>query len=126
MFYIVLIILTIIIIFYGGKNSINLVEYDSNFFENFKNIVIFEKKLQNYDSKFEDITNNDSDYITINEINNTSNIILPNYVNNFFIKIKSYSYFDIKKVVDITMKNNFIMIIFNHNNDNNIELIVNR
>ena len=85
MFYIVLIILTIIIIFYGGKNSINLVEYDSNFFENFKNIVIFEKKLQNYDSKFEDITNNDSDYITINEINNTSNIILPNYVNNFFI-----------------------------------------
>ena len=118
--------MTLMIIFYGGKNTVNMIEYNSNYFENYKNIMLVEKTLQKYNSKFNDITKNESDYITIDEIDNISHIILPNYINNYLIKIKPYSYFDIKKIIDIAKINNLIMIVFNYNNIENLELLVNK
>lgn len=114
------------IIFYGGKNTINMIEYNSNYFENYKNIILVEKTLQKYNLKFDDISKNESDYITIDEIDTISHIILPNYINNYLIKIKSYSYFDIKKIIDVSKINNLIMIVFNNNNIENLELLVNK
>ena len=125
-FILIIIIMTLMIIFYGGKNTVNMIEYNSNYFENYKNIMLVEKTLQKYNSKFNDITKNESDYITIDEIDNISHIILPNYINNYLIKIKPYSYFDIKKIIDIAKINNLIMIVFNYNNIENLELLVNK
>jgi hypothetical protein len=117
------------ILFYGGKNHIRMIEYDSSYFENYKNVLLFEKKLQKYNDKFNTIVTNNNDYITIDEINEILHIMLSNYINNFFIKISPKSYFNIKKVIDINNINNInnlIMIVFNHNNVKNIELIINR
>jgi hypothetical protein len=119
---IILLILTIIIIFYGGKNNINMIEYNSNYFNNYKNVIIFEKVLKKYIPKFDNIVTNNSDYSTIDEIINTLNIIIPNYINNYFIKIKPYSYFNTTKIINNT--NNLLMIIFNINYVNNLDLLI--
>ena len=114
------------ILFYGGKNHIKMIEYESSYFENYKNVLLFEKKIQKYDAKFNTIVTNNNDYISIDEINDVLHIMLSNYINNFFIKINPYSYFNIKKVIDVGNINNLMMIVFNHNNVKNVELIINR
>jgi hypothetical protein len=121
---ILLILLTIIIIFYGGKNHSTLVEYDNDYFKNYNNIIIFEKTLEKYYSKFNEINNNNN-YVTINEISKLADSILPNYINNYLIKIEKYSYFDITNIINVNDKNNLMMIILN-NNLNNLKLIVNK
>ncbi len=121
---IILVILTIIILFYGGKNNVNMIEYNSNYFDNYKNIIIFEKVLKSYIPKFDNIATNNSDYFTVDEIKDTLNIVIPNYLNNYFIKIKSYSYFNITKIIDNT--NNLLMIIFNLNDVNNLDLLLDK
>ncbi len=121
---IILVILTIIILFYGGKNNVNMIEYNSNYFDNYKNIIIFEKVLKSYIPKFDNIATNNSDYFTVDEIKDTLNIVIPNYLNNYFIKIKSYSYFNITKIINNT--NNLLMIIFNLNDVNNLDLLLDK
>ena len=44
----IIIFLSIFVILYGGHNNQNLIEYDSNYFQNLNKIILFEKKLQIY------------------------------------------------------------------------------
>jgi len=117
-FIIIMILITIMIIFYGGKNNVHIVEYNSNYFDNYNNIYILKNKLNNY--KMDNLN-----YTSIEDINNILNIILPNYINNYYIKIEPYSYFEIKNVINQLESKNQIMLIYNHNNYKNIELLVN-
>jgi len=137
---ILLILLTIIIIFYGGQNYSNVVEYNNDYFKNYNNIIIFEKILEKYYNNFNSIQRisnardilpkseeiNNNNYISIAEINKLADTILPNYINNYLIKIDKYFYFDITKIISVNDKNNLIMIIFNNNNVDNLKLIVNK
>jgi len=116
---IVIILLTIMIMFCGGKNHLNTIEFDNDHFENYKNIIIFEEILK---KNIPNLKNND--FISIDEMNNQLHILLPNYINNFLIRINKYSYFNINKLIN--KNKNLIMIIYNLNDNNNLYLVVNK
>lgn len=120
---IIIISLTIFIIFFGGHNNQPLIEYNSNYFNNLKSITIFENKINHI------MKNNllfvNKNFINVNDFLNTNNILIPNFVNCFIIKIKSFTLFNIYNLIDKTECKTHIMIIFNHNLYNNLELMIN-
>ena len=122
--YIIIIIgLTIFIVFYGGHNSQNKIEYDTDYFSNLNTIILFENKLLS-------IKKNQFDFSTVNFYNiddflPLSHNIIPNFINCFYIKINPLSLFNINNIVDKNESKNIIMIIFNHAKYNNIELQIN-
>lgn len=120
--YIILILLlTIIIIFYGGLNTIEMVEYNSNYFSNLNKIIFYEKKLKNININFDNKT-----FIDITNYTNTFKALIPNFVSCYSINIKSYKYFDIKNIIGDLNRKFLLMIIFNNdeNRVNNLELIL--
>lgn len=120
--YIIIIIgLTIFIIFYGGHNLQNKVEYDTDYYENLNLIILFEKKLQNITNQF---NFSKSNFHNINEIVNISHNIIPNFKNCFYIRIKPFELFNVTNIIDYDDFNTHIMILFNHNKHNNIELLI--
>ena len=120
--YIIIIIgLTIFIIFYGGFNQQKKVEYNIKYFDNLNTIIIFEKKINKILKK---LLFNTKDFININEYFDTTNILIPNFIDCFFIQIKSYNYFNINNIVKNKEINTNMMIIFNHNKHNNLELLI--
>ena len=121
--YITIIIgLTIFIIFYGGHNYQNKIEYESIYFDNLSSIILFSNKLQSIKNKFDFSSAN---FYNINETVNLSHDIIPNFINCFYIKINPYSLFNIYDIVDKNNINNLIMVIFNHNSYTSIELLIN-
>lgn len=121
---IIIIILSIFIMFFGGHNNQELIEYESNYFSNFNSIILLEKKINslckmNFDKIF--LNNN---FFNINSFLNTFNLLLPNFVNCFLIKISSFNAFNIFNIIDKHDYNRHIMIIFNHYHYNNLELII--
>ena len=121
---IILIILSLFIIFYGGHNNQELIEYNTNYFSNLKYIISFENKI-NLIIKNKELFKNEK-FININKFLNTTNILIPNFVNCFIIKINSYSLFNIYNLIDKHDIKTHIMIIFNHNLCNNLELMINK
>ena len=113
MYYVITIILIILMLFYGGKNNINKIEYNSNYFKNLSNIILFEKDIKktiknDLNIDFEDITNK----INIH--------VIPNLQYVYYIDIKPKHFYNIDKI-DIHYN---IMIIFKHNEKDKIQLIV--
>jgi len=107
---------------YGGHNNQDLIEYNSNYFQNLNRIILFEKKLQIYNStvKFAD-----KDFINIKDYIKISLSLIPNLVDLFFINIKSYSFFTIDKIFNKELnKKEHLMIIFNHNKYTDLELLI--
>lgn len=122
--YIIIIIgLTIFILFFGGHNyQQNIVEYNSEYFYNLNTIIIFENKLnKNLTSVIFDSNN----FLNINKYLETSNIIIQNFVDCFYIQIKPYSLFNIFKIIKKENILSSMMILFNHKKHNNLELLVN-
>lgn len=118
----IIILLTIFILLYGGHNNQDLVEYNSNYFQNLNRIIIFEKKLQVYNSKANFA---DKDFINIKDYIKMSLCLIPNLVDLFFINIKSHSFFTIDKIFDKKLnKKEHLMIIFNHNKNTDLELLI--
>jgi len=118
----IILFLTIFILLYGGHNNQDLVEYDSNYFKNLNRIVLFEKKLQIYNSN---VNFNNKDFVNIKDYIKTSMCLIPNLVDLFFINIKSHGFFIINKIFDKKEhKKEHMMIIFNHNKVNDLELLV--
>jgi hypothetical protein len=118
--YIILIcFLTIFILIYGGHNNTNIVEYDYKYFSNLHRIRLFEKKLQ----KFNIDTNYKDNYINIEDHIKTCHLIIPNLIDLFFIKIEPYSFFKINTIWK-KLSNQYLMITFNHNKINNLELFL--
>ena len=122
LYIIIIIILTVMIIFYGGHNFQNKIEYESNFFNNINNLIIFEKKLQKY-SNIKNFIN--TDIININNYVKMCDYLIPNFLNCYFIKINAYSLFNIYNIIDLNYRDSSILIIFNHNKINNLELLIN-
>ena len=122
-YFIILIGIIIFMVFYGGHNYQNKIEYDSSYFNNLSSIILYEEYLQKYD-KYIDFELND--YINIDHVVKFCNNIIPNFINCFFIKINPFSYFNINKIISKDNNiNSIIMIIFNHNKHNDLELFVN-
>lgn len=117
-----IVILTVFILLYGGHNNQDLIEYDAKFFKNFNKLIIFEKKLQIYNSQ---VNFGNLDYINLQNYIKTSMILIPNLVSLYFINIKPSSFFKISKIFDEKLnKKEHLMIIFNHDKINNLELLV--
>jgi hypothetical protein len=122
--YILIIIgLTIFVIFYGGHNDQNEIEYSTTYFNNLKYIINFEKKINTILDTNNDIFK-DKNFVNINKYFNTTNIIIPNFINCFFIKINPYTVFNIYNIVDKKDIYTNMLIIFNHKKHNNLELLV--
>jgi hypothetical protein len=118
----IIILLTIFVLLYGGHNNQDLIEYDSNYFKNFEKIILFEKKLQIYNKT---VNFNNDNFICIKNFIKTCTILIPNLYNLFFINIQPHSFFKINKLFNNNFnKKEYVMIIFNHNNINNLELLV--
>jgi hypothetical protein len=119
--YILLIIgLVAFTLLYGGHNNQLKIEYNSNFFDNLNKIVYYENKMQ----KFNTINNfKNNDYINIEDYIGTTQIIIPNLVDMFFIKIEPKSLYKLDKIFNLNKKEH-IMIVFNHYDLNSIELCI--
>ena len=120
--YIIIIIgLTIFMVFFGGHNDQVKVEYDNIYFQKLGTIIIFENKLNkiNNDSIFID-----KNFVNINEYFDTTHILIPNFVNCFFVKIYPHTIFNIFNLIDKMDKETHMMILFNHKKYNNLELLV--
>ena len=107
-------ILTILIIFYGGNNNLSKIKYNSNKFNYIKNLNIFKEKLLKYKNTMK------TDYIDITKDINTCNYLLPNIVYSYCIKIQSKHIFDINYlIINDKYKDNYetIMNIYSSNND---------
>lgn len=124
LYFIIIIGLTIFIIFYGGHNHQNLVEYNSKYFCNLSSIIIYEKKLNEFINDDNMIFNQDN-FLNLNKYLDTSDIIIPNFVGCYYIQIKSFDIFNINKIVKKKDMIYNMMIIFNHHKHNDIELIIN-
>ena len=114
--------LTIFILFYGGHNYQNKIEYESIYFENFNLIKNYYNKLNKFNEK--DILN-DVNFVNINQYFETTNILIPNFVNCFLIKINPYNIFNIYNIINKDEINNHLLILFNYNNHDNLELLLN-
>lgn len=121
---IILIGLTIFVIFFGGHNNQELIEYDTSYFNGLKSITLFENKI-NLIIKNKEIFSNEN-FININKFLNTTNVLIPNFVNCFIVKINSHQLFNIFNLIKKTDAKTHIMIIFNHNSYNNLELMINQ
>lgn len=120
-YFIIVIIMILCMVIFGSskKNNDNLIEYDSKNYQFLNSLTIFEKELQKYNTE-----KNDFKKIT-DEINLTS-CFIPNIVDVFFINIKPFQYFDIKKYVKNYNYN--IMVVYNHSNftNNALYLLLNK
>ncbi len=122
---ILLIILFVIMIIYGGLNKIKNIEYDYSKIENIKNILWLEHNMKNikeYYSNYNDITNNFKK--TVKTIPNLQKILIvkihpKNVFNLLNNNIKNFNNDDVINF------NEYMMIIFNHNQVNDLELILN-
>lgn len=123
--YLIIIIgLTIFMVFFGGHNNQELIEYESTYFYGLKSITLFENKI-NLIVENKKIFSNEN-FINIDKFLNTTNVLIPNFVNCFVIKINSYQLFNIFNLINVNDVKTHIMIIFNHNYHNNLELMINK
>lgn len=123
LYYIIIITLSIFIIFFGGHNNQEKIEYDSKYFYNLNSIINFENKINQIYLKNNSIFKN-TNFLNISEYFNVTNILIQNFVNCFLIKIYPNNFFNIFNIIDKSIAKYHIMIIFNHNKYNNLELLI--
>ena len=122
LYILIIIIIFVLTIFYGGHNLIKNIEYYNNYF-NSNNIIIFDNKLKkfNFDENIEKI-------LDVSKYIDLSYSLIPNLIICYIIKLDPYEFFDvIKKLYNDQNKindKNFLMVILNHDK-NNIELLLN-
>lgn len=119
---IIIIILTVFILLFGGHNNqTNIIEYESKYFENLNSIIMLEKKLN---KNVENIIFDSNNFVNINKYLISPQIIIPNFVNCFYILIKPYELFNIFKIINKNDIYTSMMILFNHKKYNNLELLI--
>lgn len=121
--YIILIIgLSIFVIFYGGHNYQNKIEYDTRYFDNLNVVIYLENKINKI---LKNLSIGENNFINLNEYIDSAHVLLPNFVNCFGIKIKSHDYFNIFNIISVGELKSNMMIIFNFSKSNNLELLIN-
>lgn len=104
--FIIIMILSMVIFGRATKNRDFIIEYNPQNYQYLNSLTIFEKELQKYNS-------NNFDIIKITNDVDLSSCLIPNIIDIFFVNIKPFSYFNIKKYCDNHKSN--IMVIYNHN-----------
>lgn len=124
-YFLIIIILTFVILFFGGHNNQDIIEYKSNYFTGLKYIIGFEKKIRLIsENNYKINIFKEKNFVNINKYFNTANILIPNFVNCFLIKLEPYKMFNIYNIINKVNQKTHMMIIFNHNLSNNLELII--
>lgn len=103
-YYLIIIMLTILMMFYGGVNKSLKIEYEHKYFEHINNIKVFEKYL---------LTNNSKENIDLLSISNSYLILINNLFSINYINIKPLSYF----INDNMYDKSLLMIIYTVNDD---------
>lgn len=120
--YIIIIIgLSIFILFYGGHNYQNKVEYDTKYFDNLNMVIYFESKINDI---IKNISFGPNEFININNYLDSTHVLLPNFIDSYSIRIKPREFFNIFNIASCTDLKTNMMIIFNHNKYNSLELLV--
>jgi hypothetical protein len=108
----ILIILTILIIFYGGINKILYIEYEHKYFKCIENI----RHLNKYLHKQNSLIN-----IDLKSIFLKIDIIINNLFSVYYINIKPTSYCILKEMFDKSL----LMVVYTINNDyNKLQIII--
>lgn len=98
-----IILLITLMVFYGGQNKIDRIEYSPNYFRHINNLILYEKKIHSIVK--------DDPSLPVDDITDKLNIeVIPNLEKVFYIDIEPKQTFRINK----EFTNKRIMIIFNH------------
>ncbi len=121
--YIIIIIgLCIFVMFYGGHNYQNKLEYDTGYFDNLNTVIYFENKLEKI---LKNISFEQDNMFDLTNYVKSAHVTLPNFIGCFAIKINSGEYFNIFKIIKPDEFKSNMMIIFNNSKSNDLELLVN-
>jgi hypothetical protein len=103
-YYLIITMLTILMMFYGGINKTLSIEYDHTYFEYIKNIRLFENYVLN---------NNSKENIDLLSITKNCSILVNNLFSIYYINVEPYSYF----INDSMYDKSLLMIIYTVSND---------
>lgn len=103
-YYLIIIMITIFMIFYGGVNKILQIEYKHTYFNYIKNIRLFKKFLSKHNSK---------QNIDLLSISKNFNILINNLHSMYYINMDPFSY----HIIDDMYDKSLLMIIYTVNND---------
>jgi hypothetical protein len=103
-YYLLIIILTILILFYGGINKVSQIEYGKTYFKSVENIRLFKNYL---------LKNNSKKNIDLLFISNNISILVNNLKNLDYVNIEPFQYYINNSMYDKSL----LMIIYTVNND---------
>jgi hypothetical protein len=113
-YYLIIIIITILMIFYGGVNKISQIEYDYTYFEYIKNIRLFKNYLLN---------SNDKKNIDLLPIIKNFSLLINNLCGIYYVNIEPFSYY----VNDNMYDNSLLMIVYTVNDDyKKLQIVINK
>ena len=113
-YYLLIIILTILMLFYGGVNKISQIEYDYTYFKSIHNIRL----LKNYLLK-----NNSKENIDLLSKTKNISIIINNLEHLEYVNIEPFQYYINNKMYDKSL----LMIIYTVNNDfNKLQVVIDK
>jgi len=120
----IFLILTLLIVFYGGQNKLDKIKYNSKIFDYTKNLNLLKDKLIYYKNTLS------SNYIDITNNLNTCNYLLPNLIFSYCIKINPNSIFDVNDLINndkYEQDFKLLMILYTINSDyNNLSIIIDK
>jgi hypothetical protein len=103
-YYLLIIILTILILFYGGINKVSQIEYGKTYFKSVENIRLFKNYL---------LKNNSKKNIDLLFISNNISILVNNLKNLDYVNIEPFQYYINNSMYDKSL----LMIIYTVNKD---------
>ena len=80
-------------------------------------ISFFEKKINKLNKE---IIFNNKNFFNINNYLDTVNILIPNFIDSYIIKIEPFDFFNINNIMKKDIIKSHLMIIFNNENNNNL------
>jgi hypothetical protein len=113
-YYLLIIILTILMLFYGGVNKISQIEYDYTYFKSIHNIRLFKNYL---------LKNNSKENIDLLSKTKNISIIINNLEHLEYVNIEPFQYYINNKMYDKSL----LMIIYTVNNDfNKLQVVIDK
>ncbi len=121
---ILIIILTIFIVFYGGHNNQNRIEYNTFQWNNLDLLNFLSINHLTDTNKYFQMQNQTQNYYKISDKMILTDNFLPNFVDCYLIKIESKKIFNIDKIISLKEHSNNLMILINNYNNIKLELLV--
>ncbi len=113
-YYLLIIILTILMLFYGGVNKISQIEYDYTYFKCIQNMRLFKNYL---------LKNNSKENIDLLYKTKNISILINNLEHLEYVNIEPFQYYINNEMYD----KSFLMIIYTVNNDfNKLQVVIDK